>query len=174
MSNASNATNVGCLSRSIAREKQNVCSNLAPLDPVPWHAIFFFKLVSFCKAKRCLRRILVEFQKVIVRVLLLETILTHCLCLFAFVCCYGWRGCKWVVKKWAFFFFFFLSFGASSSEITRKLDIMASSRWWNPLISTSKFCRSIRVYVKAPTDLKQKNSRDSSPFNKMWQEVWHL
>ena len=32
-SNASNATNVGCLSRSIAREKRNVCSNLAPLDP---------------------------------------------------------------------------------------------------------------------------------------------
>ena len=27
-------TNVGCLSRSIAREKRTVCSNLAPLDHV--------------------------------------------------------------------------------------------------------------------------------------------
>ena len=34
MSNKSNSTNVGCLSRSIAREKRNVCSNLAPLDRV--------------------------------------------------------------------------------------------------------------------------------------------
>ena len=34
MSNASNATNVGCLSRSVAREKRSVCSNLTPLDPV--------------------------------------------------------------------------------------------------------------------------------------------
>ena len=37
MSNVSNATNVGCLSRSITQEKRNVCSNLAPLDPVMLH-----------------------------------------------------------------------------------------------------------------------------------------